>query len=149
MVAARLPQVNEQQAVYERVLKDVGGRQVVFARSTLVATGFALSPVKSGRKPGHGLARHAYGTGPARLDPLSVARPVARHRERELSIMFRSSPHWPNLRQARTAVGGCPAGKIRTPRTGAHQVGTMLEVPALVWQLDQLLRDRFSVGRDE
>ena len=70
--------VNEQQAVYERVLKDVGGRQVVFR--TLDIGGDKVCPISGQirKKTRPWAGAHAHGAGPAGLDPLSVARPVAR-----------------------------------------------------------------------
>ena len=48
-------------------------------------------------------------------------------------------------------IGGCPLAKFGRPGPERIKVGTMLEVPALVWQLDQLLPqiDFLSVGTND
>jgi len=139
----------EQAAMYGRVLDAAAGRPVVFR--TLDLGGDKLLP----------------GSMPAEENPamgwrslrLGLDRPALLRRQlralllaaggRELSVMFPMVATVAEFRAAR-ALLRAEAAKVR-PAPSRLLVGTMLEVPALMWQLDALLEevDFVSVGTND
>lgn len=142
--------VAEQAAVYGRVLEAAAGRPVLFR--TLDLGGDKLLP----------------GSGPpAEENPamgwrslrVALDRPVVLRRQaralllaadgRELSVMFPMVATVAEFQAAR-AVLLAEAARVR-PAPERLRVGTMLEVPALLWQVDELLKevDFISVGTND
>ena len=154
MVAARLPRVNEQQAVYERVLKDVGGRQVVF-RTLDIGGDKVLPYLRSNQEENPAMGWRAMRMaldrpGLIRYQLRALLRASA---GRELSIMFPLITTLAEFEASRELLDLEVARLAKFGRPGPERikVGTMLEVPALVWQLDQLLPriDFLSVGTND
>ena len=154
MVAARLPRVNEQQAVYERVLKDVGGRKVVF-RTLDIGGDKVLPYLRSNQEENPAMGWRAMRMaldrpGLIRYQLRALLRASA---GRELSIMFPLITTLAEFEASRELLDMEVARLAKFGRPGPERikVGTMLEVPALVWQLDQLLPriDFLSVGTND
>ena len=154
MVAARLPRVNEQQAVYERVLKDVGGRQVVF-RTLDIGGDKVLPYLRSNQEENPAMGWRAMRMaldrpGLIRYQLRALLRASA---GRELSIMFPLITTLAEFEASRELLDLEVARLAKFGRPGPERikVGTMLEVPALVWQLDQLLPriDFLSIGTND
>lgn len=139
----------EQAVVYGRVLDAARGRPVLFR--TLDLGGDKLLP----------------GTAPVEENPamgwrslrIGLDRPALLRRQlralllaaggRDLSVMFPMVATVAEFRAAR-ALLRAEAARVR-PAPARLQVGTMLEVPALMWQLDALLAevDFVSVGTND
>jgi phosphotransferase system enzyme I (PtsP) len=139
----------EQAAIYARVIDAAAGRPVLFR--TLDLGGDKLLP----------------GTAPAEENPamgwrslrLGLDRPALLRRQlralllaaggRDLSVMFPMVATVAEFRAAR-ALLHAEAAKVR-PAPARLAVGTMLEVPALMWQLPALLAeaDFVSVGTND
>jgi phosphotransferase system, enzyme I, PtsP len=142
--------VPEQTAVYARVLNAAAGRPVVFR--TLDLGGDKLLP---GSEPAEE-ENPAMGWRSLRV---GLDRPAVMRRQlralllaaagRELSVMFPMVATVAEFRAAR-ALLEAEAARVR-PQPSKLNVGTMLEVPALMWQLPALLReaDFISVGTND
>ena len=153
--ARRLSRPSRQQAaLYRRVLEHAGDRPVTFR--TLDIGGDKLLPYMSeirGRESGDGLARHPHRARPAgaaapaaaRADPRRARPPAARHVPDDRR----------GRRVRRGARGAAISSSTRSAARGHElpakiEVGVMLEVPALLWQLPQLLpHGRFPLGRHQ
>jgi len=142
--------VPQQAAVYARVLDAAGDRPVLFR--TLDLGGDKLLP---GTRPG-------YEENPAmgwRSLRIGLDRPALLRRQlralllaaggRKLSVMFPMVATVAEFRAAR-ALLLAEAVRVR-PAPERLEIGTMLEVPALMWQLPELLRDVdfVSVGTND
>ncbi len=140
----------EQAALYGRVLDAAGDRPVLFR--TLDLGGDKLlpdSPPQEEENPAMGW----------RSLRVSLDRPVLLRRQiralllaaagRPLSIMFPMVATVAEFRAARGLLYA-EAARVR-PAPARLQVGTMLEVPALLWQLPALLRDCqfLSIGSND
>ncbi len=142
--------VPEQAAVYARVLDVAGDRPVLFR--TLDLGGDKLLP--GSQKPEE--ENPAMGWRSLRI---GLDRPALLRRQlralllaaggRPLSVMFPMVATVAEFRQAK-ALLTAEASRVR-PAPGALSVGTMLEVPALLWQLPALLQevDFVSVGTND
>ncbi len=154
MVAARMPRQGEQQAEYERILKAVGDRDVVFR--TLDIGGDKVLPYLRTRQE----ENPAMGWRAMRM---ALDRPgLVRHQirallkaagGRRLSVMF---PMLTTVEEFEQSYDLLMHENQRLQGFGHKvpsqlRVGAMLEVPALVWQLDRLLPklDFLSVGTND
>lgn len=142
--------VHEQQAVYARVLDAAAGRPVVFR--TLDLGGDKMlpgNPVAAEENPAMGW----------RSLRVALDRPAVMRRQvralllaadgRDLTVMFPMVATVAEFRAAR-ALLLAEAARVR-PAPGKLAIGTMLEVPALLWQLDDLLREVhfISIGTND
>ncbi len=145
-----IPDVAEQAAVYARVLDAAAGRPVIFR--TLDLGGDKLlpgSPASDEENPAMGWRSLRIG-----LDRPAVLRRQLRALllaagGRPLSVMFPMVATVDEFRQAR-ALLRAEWARVR-PAPERLSVGTMLEIPALLWQLPELLRevDFVSVGTND
>jgi phosphotransferase system enzyme I (PtsP) len=154
MVAANMPRQDEQYEVYREVLDKVGARDVVFR--TLDVGGDKVLPymqIGAEENPAMGWrATRMVLDRPAlvRVQMRALLRAAA---GRKLSIMF---PLITTLGEFRASRDLLMREKQRLEKFGHAvpskiEIGTMLEVPALVWQLDKLLPelDFLSVGTND
>lgn len=154
MVSANMPRQDEQMAVYRQVLEHVGARDVVFR--TLDVGGDKVLPfmqVGAEENPAMGWrATRMVLDRPAlvRVQMRALLRAAA---GRKLSIMFPLITTVDEFRASRELL---MREKQRLEKFGhavpeTIEVGAMLEVPALVWQLDKLLPqlDFLSVGTND
>jgi phosphotransferase system enzyme I (PtsP) len=142
--------VPEQAAVYARVLDAAAGRAVLFR--TLDLGGDKLLP---GTRPGNE-ENPAMGWRSLRI---GLDRPALLRRQlralllaaggRRLTVMFPMVATVAEFRAAR-ALLLAEAARVR-PAPERLEIGTMLEIPALMWQLPELLRevDFISVGTND
>ncbi len=154
MVASSMPRVSEQQALYRSVIDAAGGRPVVFR--TLDIGGDKILPyMRNVAEENPALGWRAIRLGLDRPGLLrSQVRALLRAAAgRELKLMF------PMV----AAVHEFDEGKILVERELTHlrrhghrlpdrvEIGTMVEVPALLYQLDELLErvDFLSVGSND
>lgn len=154
MARPELPDVNAQTALYRKILDQAAGKPVVF-RSLDVGGDKVLPYWKSSEEDNPALGWRSIRI---TLDCPAVLRQQIRallraHAGRELRIMFPMIAEVSELAQARAILdmeverarqrGGRLPDRIR--------VGTMLEVPALAWQLDSLLGqvDFISIGSND
>ena len=145
-----IPDVPEQAAVYARVLDAAAGRPVVFR--TLDLGGDKLlpgSPAAEEENPAMGWRSLRIG-----LDRPAVLRRQLRALllaagGRPLTVMFPMVATVAEFQAARGLLRA-EAARVR-PAPERLSVGTMLEVPALMWQLPELLRevDFVSVGTND
>ena len=155
MVRATLPTVSMQTEFYSRVLDQAGDRPVVFR--TLDVGGDKILPY---------LARHDDEQNPAmgwRAIRLSLDRPVLLRMQirallkaaagRPLAIMFPMIAEVSEFKDARALLDREVERQQRMgePTSSSLQVGTMLEVPSLAWQLPALLPlvDFVSIGSND
>lgn len=154
MVSATMPRANEQELMYREVLDSVGARDVVFR--TLDVGGDKVLPylrtsVEENPAMGWRATRMALDRpGLVRVQMRALLRAAA---GRKLSIMF---PLITTLEEFRATRALLDLEKARLESFGhavpaSLEVGAMLEVPALVWELDQLLPelDFLSVGTND
>ena len=139
----------EQTAVYARVLDAAAGRPVLFR--TLDLGGDKLLPGSTTTEENPAMGWRSLRVG---LDRPALLRRQLRALllaagGRDLSVMFPMVATVAEFRAAR-ALLRAEAAKVR-PAPARLMVGTMLEVPALMWQLDALLAevDFVSVGTND
>jgi phosphotransferase system enzyme I (PtsP) len=150
MARGSVADVAEQAAIYARVLDAAAGRPVVFRTLDLgsdkLLPGDAPpeeeNPAMGWRSLRVGLDRPALLRRQLRALLLAAA-------GRDLSVMFPMVATVAEFRAARDLLLA-EAARVR-PTPGRLSVGTMLEVPALLWQLPELLReaDFVSVGSND
>jgi phosphotransferase system enzyme I (PtsP) len=150
MARGSVPDVAEQAAIYAGVLDAAGNRTVLFR--TLDLGSDKLLPDSAApeeENPAMGWRSLRIG-----LDRPAILRRQLRAlllaaRGRPLSIMFPMVSTLAEFRQARGLLF-TEAAKIR-PAPATLQVGTMLEVPALLWQMPELMReaDFVSIGSND
>ena len=155
MVRATLPTVSMQTEFYRRVLDQAGNRPVVFR--TLDVGGDKMLPY---------LARYDDEKNPAmgwRAIRLSLDRPVLLRMQirallkaavdRPLSVMFPMIAEVSEFSAARALLDREVERQQRMGESGPSslQIGTMLEVPSLAWQLGALLPmvDFVSIGSND
>ena len=154
MVAARLPRQAEQEEVYRAVLDKAEGRDVVFRTLDVggdkvlpyLRTGAEENPAMGWRATRMALDR----PGLVRYQLRALLRAAA---GRTLSVMF---PLITTLDEFAKSRDMLMLERDRLTKFGhavpeTIEIGTMLEVPALVWQLDELLPqlDFLSVGTND
>ena len=145
-----VPDVAEQTAFYRRVLEAAGDRPVVFRTLDLggdkllpqAAAADEQNPAMGWRSLRVGLDRPAL----LRQQLRALLRAAA---GRELAVMFPMVATVAEFRAARTLLMA-EAARLR-PAPTRISVGAMLEVPALMWQLEELLAvvDFVSVGTND
>ncbi|MBM3554217.1 MAG: phosphoenolpyruvate--protein phosphotransferase [Alphaproteobacteria bacterium] len=154
MVRSSLPDVDTQAEVYGKVLEAAGAKPVIF-RTFDVGGDKAVPYFGGGGEENPALGWRAIRIGldrPAMLR-LQVRALIRAAAGRRLEVMFPMVSEVAEFDAAKRmlmrevkrhqATGGAPPAEIR--------VGTMIEVPALVWQIDALLRrvDFVSVGSND
>lgn len=154
MVASTLPSQRDQTQLYSAVLDAAGERPVVFR--TLDIGGDKILPyMKVEREENPALGWRALRIA---LDRPSLLRHqvralLAAAEGRELRLMFPMVAEVNEFVKAKALVDKELARleKFNKPRPSKLIVGTMLEVPALVWQLDALLPlvDFVSIGSND
>ena len=154
MVAATLPRQDEQQAFYRRVLDSVGNRDVIFR--TLDVGGDKMLPfmrLAAEENPAMGWRATRMVLDRPALVKVQMRALLKAAAGRTLSLMFPLITTIDEFRMSRDLLH---RERDRLQKFG-HKVpekielGTMLEVPALVWQLDRLLPelDFLSVGTND
>ena len=145
-----ISEVPEQAAVYARVLDEAAGRPVLFR--TLDLGGDKLlpgSPPPEEEIPAMGWRSLRIGLDRPALLRRQLRALLLAASGRPLSVMF---PMVATVAEFRTARALLLAEAERVhPSPESLQIGTMLEVPALMWQLPELLReaDFISVGTND
>lgn len=154
MVSAKLPRIEEQSAFYSHVLDNAGGKPVTFR--TLDIGGDKVLPYM----------RHAHEENPAmgwRAIRIALDRPgLLRYQLRallkasaghDLNVMFPMVAEVAEFQKARRMLDREleRLEKFNLPKPAQVRVGTMLEVPSLIWQLDSLLPmlDFVSIGTND
>ncbi len=150
LACGSVPDVAEQAALYRRVLEAAGGRQVVFR--TLDMGGDKLlpnTPQPDERNPAMGWRSLRVGLDRPALLRRQLRALLLASAGGALSVMFPMVATVSEYRAAR-ALLLTEAARVR-PGPDRVSVGTMLEVPALMWQLDELLPevDFVSVGSND
>ena len=154
MVAASMPRQNEQEAFYRSVFDSVGDRHVIFR--TIDVGGDKMLPfmrLAAEENPAMGWRATRLVLDRPALVKVQMRALLKAAAGRTLSLMF---PLVTTIDEFKTSRDLLFKERDRLVRFG-HQVpdkiemGTMLEVPALVWQLDQLLPelDFLSVGTND
>lgn len=153
MARPSLPDVASQRLLYSKILDQAAGRPVVFR--TLDVGSDKVLPYWHGTQEDN----PAMGWRSIRitLDRPAILRAQLRAliqagHERDLSIMFPMVAEVDELRQAKRILEMERAQQAREGFVPARiRVGTMLEVPALVWQLKALLPeiDFLSIGTND
>ena len=154
MVAARLPRVSEQEELYRQVLEAVGDRPINF-RSLDIGGDKLLPYLRSVEEENPALGWRAIRLG---LDRPALLRTQIRAllkaaAGRELRLMFPMVTMVKEYRAARALVDR----EIRHLRRHGHPIaetlryGVMIEVPSLLFELDELLEevDFVSVGSND
>ncbi|HXT79078.1 MAG TPA: putative PEP-binding protein [Acetobacteraceae bacterium] len=141
--------VAEQAAIYGRVLDAAGDRPVLFRTLDLGADKLLPGTVSAEENPAMGWRSLRIG-----LDRPAVLRRQLRALllaagGRPLSVMFPMVATVAEFRAAK-ALLQAEARRVR-PAPARLSIGTMLEVPALMWQLPELLReaDFLSIGSND
>jgi phosphotransferase system enzyme I (PtsP) len=154
MVASSFPRQGEQQAFYEEVLRAAGGKPITF-RSLDVGGDKVLPYFRAHKEENPAMGWRAIRLGldrPAllRTQTRALLRAAA---GRELRLMFPMVTEVAEFERARAVVEREQAHLDRHGHSGAERVvlGAMIEVPALLWQLDELFRvvDFVSVGSND
>jgi phosphotransferase system enzyme I (PtsP) len=142
--------VAEQASVYARVMEAAAGRPVLFR--TLDLGGDKMLP--GSRPPVEENPAMGWRSLRVALDRPAVLRRQARALllaadGRELSVMFPMVATVAEFQAAR-AVLVAEAARVR-PAPQRFRIGTMLEVPALIWQFDEILKevDFISIGTND
>jgi len=150
MARGAVPDVAEQAGIYGRVLDAAGGRPVLFRTLDLGSDKLL---------PDHAAAREENPAMGWRSLRVGLDRPAVLRRQlralllaaggRPLSVMFPMVATLGEFRQAKGLLLA-EAGRVR-PAPEVLSVGTMLEVPALLWQLPGLMAecDFISIGSND
>jgi phosphotransferase system enzyme I (PtsP) len=154
MVSAHMPRQSEQEDVYRSVLDSVGARDVVFR--TLDVGGDKVLPymrVGAEENPAMGWRATRMVLDRPALVKVQMRALLRAAAGRKLSIMF---PLITTVDEFLASRDLLMQEKARLEKFGHAvpekiEVGTMLEVPALVWQLDRLLPelDFLSIGTND
>ena len=139
----------EQAAVYARVLDAAAGRPVLFRTLDLGGDKMLPGSAATEENPAMGWRSLRIGLDRPALLRRQLRALLLAAGGRDLSIMFPMVATVTEFRAAR-ALLRAEAAKVR-PAPARLMVGTMLEVPALMWQLDVLLAevDFVSVGTND
>jgi phosphotransferase system enzyme I (PtsP) len=141
--------VAEQSAIYARTLDVAGDRPVLFRTLDLGADKLLPGTVVEEENPAMGWRSLRVGLDRPALLRRQLRALLLAAAGRPLSVMFPMVATVAEFRAAR-ALLQAEARRVR-PTPSRLSVGTMLEVPALLWQLDDLLRevDFISVGSND
>jgi phosphotransferase system enzyme I (PtsP) len=154
MVASSFPRLNEQQEFYEQVLAAANGKPVTF-RSLDVGGDKVLPYLRSQKEENPAMGWRAIRLG---LDRPALLRTQTRALLRaaagkELRLMFPMITEVGEFEQAKAIVEREREHLTRVghPVAASVRLGAMVEVPALLFQLDELLRlvDFLSVGSND
>ena len=139
----------EQAAVYARVLDAAAGRPVLFRTLDLGGDKMLPGSAATEENPAMGWRSLRIGLDRPALLRRQLRALLLAAGGRDLSVMFPMVATVTEFRAAR-ALLRAEAAKVR-PAPARLMVGTMLEVPALMWQLDTLLAevDFVSVGTND
>ncbi|MEM1047604.1 MAG: phosphoenolpyruvate--protein phosphotransferase [Pseudomonadota bacterium] len=142
MISASLPRLREQQAFYERILEDAGDRPVVFR--TLDVGGDKVLPYLDAipeENPSMGWRAIRLGLDRPALFRTQIRALLRAAAGRDLRIMLPMVADVSEIRVARELV----EREIRFARNHNHKIaesirlGAMLEVPSLLFQLEELM----------
>ena len=141
--------VAEQAAIYSRVLDAAGDRPVAFRTLDLGADKLLPGMVAEEENPAMGWRSLRIGLDRPALLRRQLRALLLAAGGRKLSVMFPMVATVQEFRAAR-ALLLAEARRVR-PAPERLEIGTMLEVPALMWQLPELLRDAdfISVGSND
>ena len=141
--------VAEQAAIYARVLDAAGDRPVVFRTLDLGADKLLPGMATDEENPAMGWRSLRIGLDRPALLRRQLRALLLAAGGRNLSVMFPMVATVQEFRAAR-ALLLAEARRVR-PAPDKLEIGTMLEVPALMWQLPELLRDAdfISVGSND
>ncbi|HUB13171.1 MAG TPA: phosphoenolpyruvate--protein phosphotransferase [Acetobacteraceae bacterium] len=141
--------VAEQAAIYARVLDAAGDRPVIFRTLDLGADKLLPGLAAEEENPAMGWRSLRIGLDRPALLRRQLRALLLAAGGRKLSVMFPMVATVQEFRAAR-ALLLAEARRIR-PAPDKLEIGTMLEVPALMWQLPELLRDAdfISVGSND
>ena len=141
--------VAEQAAIYARVLAAAGDRPVLFRTLDLGADKLLPGTVTEEENPAMGWRSIRIGLDRPALMRRQLRALLLAANGRPLSVMFPMVATAAEFRQAK-ALLLAEAKRVR-PQPDRLSIGTMLEVPALMWQLPDLLReaDFISVGSND
>jgi phosphotransferase system enzyme I (PtsP) len=141
--------VAEQAAIYARVLDEAGDKPVLFRTLDLGADKLLPGSVSAEENPAMGWRSLRVGLDRPALLRRQLRALLLAAGGRPLSVMF---PMVATVAEFVAAKGLMLAEAKRVrPSPGTLRIGTMLEVPALMWQLPELLReaDFISVGSND
>jgi len=141
--------VAEQAATYARVLDAAAGRPVLFRTLDLGADKLLPGDAPQEENPAMGWRSLRIGLDRPALLRRQLRALLLAAGGRKLSVMFPMVATVAEFRAARSLLLA-EARRVR-PAPERLSIGTMLEVPALMWQLDELLRevDFVSVGSND
>jgi phosphotransferase system enzyme I (PtsP) len=141
--------VAEQAAIYARVLNAAGDRPVLFRTLDLGADKLLPGTVSEEENPAMGWRSIRIGLDRPALMRRQLRALLLAANGRKLSVMFPMVATAAEFRQAKSLLLA-EAKRVR-PAPERLSIGTMLEVPALMWQLPDLLReaDFISVGSND
>jgi phosphotransferase system, enzyme I, PtsP len=141
--------VAEQAATYARVLDEAAGRPVMFRTLDLGADKLLPGDAPEEENPAMGWRSLRIGLDRPALLRRQLRALLLAAGGRPLSVMFPMVATVAEFRAAR-ALLLAEARRVR-PSPERLSIGTMLEVPALMWQLDELLRevDFVSIGSND
>ena len=150
MARGCIPDVAEQASIYARVL-DVAGARPVHFRTLDLGSDKLLPDSPPGEEENPAMGWRSLRIG---LDRPAILRRQLRAlllaaQGRPLSVMFPMVANMTEFRQARGLLFA-EAARIR-PAPSKLSIGTMLEVPALLWQLPELMAeaDFVSIGSND
>jgi phosphotransferase system enzyme I (PtsP) len=141
--------VAEQAAIYARVLDDAGDRPVLFRTLDLGADKLLPGTETQEENPAMGWRSLRVGLDRPALLRRQLRALLLAAGDRTLSVMFPMVATAEEFRAAR-ALLLAEANRVRPTPRKLH-IGTMMEVPALMWQLPELLQDAdfVSVGTND
>jgi phosphotransferase system, enzyme I, PtsP len=141
--------VADQAATYARVLDAAAGRPVMFRTLDLGADKLLPGDAPEEENPAMGWRSLRIGLDRPALLRRQLRALLLAAAGRPLSVMFPMVATVGEFRAAR-ALLVAEARRVR-PTPERLEIGTMLEIPALMWQLDELLRevDFISVGSND
>jgi phosphotransferase system enzyme I (PtsP) len=149
MARGLITDVTEQASLYARVLDQAGDRPVLFRTLDLGADKLLPGTIVEEENPAMGWRSLRVG-----LDRPAVLRRQLRGLllaagDRDLSVMFPMVATVAEFRAAK-ALLQAEAKRVR-PSPGRLRIGSMLEIPALLWQLPELLKeaDFISIGTND
>jgi phosphotransferase system enzyme I (PtsP) len=141
--------VAEQAAIYARVLDEAGDKPVLFRTLDLGADKMLPGTVTEEENPAMGWRSLRVGLDRPALLRRQLRALLLAAGGRDLSVMFPMVATVGEFRAAK-ALLLAEAKRVR-PTPGTLRIGTMLEVPALMWQLPTLLHevDFISIGSND
>jgi len=141
--------VAEQTAIYARVLDEAGDKPVLFRTLDLGADKLLPGTVSEEENPAMGWRSLRVGLDRPALLRRQLRALLLAAGGRDLSVMFPMVATVGEFRAAKHLLVA-EAKRVR-PSPGTLRIGTMLEVPALMWQLPDLLKeaDFISVGSND